>query len=314
MWAKKFLCGLGVAFACATSSLLPVEAATQRQTYPAQHAAAPLELASSSVLAVDLDSGQELYSSNPDLIRPIASITKLMTAMVVLDSNLPLNEPLAVTIREVHEMQGIFSRVRLGSVQTRRELLNLALMSSENRAAATLAHYYPGGYQAFIAEMNMKAKALGMRHTHFVEPTGLSEHNTSTARDLTRLLRAANRYGLIRTLSTTPGHSVAFSNPGYVQQFNNTNPLVRNGNWNIYLSKTGFTNAAGNCLVMTASMGGRRVAVALLDSYGKHTRFADAARLRTWLETGRSEPLRSDLRRYKEQRNQSLRSSLQASR
>lgn len=312
MWAKKLACALGILIAA--GSLPLAHAASQRPTQPVMQSAAPLELASSSVLAIDLDTGRELYSSNPDLVRPIASITKLMTAMVVLDSNLPLNEPLAVTIRDVREMQGVFSRVRLGSVVSRRELLELALMSSENRAAATLAHYYPGGYPAFIAEMNLKAQALGMRNTRFVEPTGLSEHNVSSARDLAVMMRAAASYGLIRVLSTTEERSVRFSQPAYVQSFLNTNPLVRKDDWNILLSKTGFTNEAGHCLVMAASMGGRRVAVALLDSYGKYTRFADAKRLRSWLEHGHSEPISSNLRHYKQQRNQQLQSSLRASR
>lgn len=310
MWAKKILCGLGMLVGCAIASLpvTPVEAAVRRITTPVQIVGP--ELASSSVLAIDLESGQELLSRDADSVRPMASITKLMTAMVVLDRGQRLDEILTVTDRQTREMKGVFSRVRQGSQQSRGELLLLALMSSENRAASTLAHYYPGGYQAFISAMNAKARSLGMTRTNFIEPTGLSERNVSTARDLMRMLRAANRYGLIRAMTTTPNRTVAFSKPGYVEGFNNTNPLVRNDNWRVIISKTGFTNEAGHCLVMAAEMAGRQVGVVLLDSAGKQSRFADAVRVRQWLETGRSAAIPQDARRYRQQRSaQNLQSS-----
>ncbi|WP_104092591.1 D-alanyl-D-alanine endopeptidase, partial [Arthrobacter sp. GMC3] len=187
-----------------------------------------------------------LYSSNPDMVVPIASVTKLMTAMVVLDAKLPLDQALPVTIRDAREMQGVFSRVRIGSEISRREMLLLTLMSSENRAAASLAHHYPGGYSAFIQAMNAKARALGMTRTHYVEPTGLSERNVSSANDLVKLIRASRQYALIQQFSTTDEKTVAFRKPNYTLGFRNTNALVRKNNWDIQLSKTGFTNAAGH--------------------------------------------------------------------
>src|SRR5690606_5499962 len=202
------------------------------------------QLASGSALLVDLKTSQVLYSSNPDLVVPIASVTKLMTAMVVLDAKLPLDERLPITIRDAVEMQGVFSRVRVGSEISRRDMLLLTLMSSENRAAASLAHHYPGGYSAFIQAMNLKAKALGMSHTYYVEPTGLSEKNVSSARDLVKLLKASQGYPLIGTLSTTTEKTVAFRKPNYTLGFRNTNGLVRKAGWDIDLTKTGYTDAA----------------------------------------------------------------------
>ncbi|WP_313285415.1 D-alanyl-D-alanine endopeptidase, partial [Stutzerimonas kunmingensis] len=225
---------------------------------PAIHAQAAKpavqELASGSALLVDLKTNEVLYSSNPDMVVPIASVTKLMTAMVVLDAKLPLDQALPVTIRDAREMQGVFSRVRIGSEISRREMLLLTLMSSENRAAASLAHHYPGGYSAFIQAMNAKARALGMTRTHYVEPTGLSERNVSSANDLVKLIRASRQYALIQQFSTTDEKTVAFRKPNYTLGFRNTNALVRKNNWDIQLSKTGFTNAAGHCLVMSTTM------------------------------------------------------------
>ena len=178
-------------------------------------AAAQPQIASGSAMIVDLNTNKVIYASHPDLVRPIASITKVMTAMVVLDARLPLDEKLKVDISHTPEMKGIYSRVRLNSEIRRKNMLLLALMSSENRAAASLAHHYPGGYDAFIRAMNAKAKALGMKNTHFVEPTGLSIHNVSTARDLTKLLIASKQYPLIGQLSTTREEMATFSNPAY---------------------------------------------------------------------------------------------------
>lgn len=173
------------------------------------------ELASGSALLVDLNTNEVLYSSNPDMVVPIASVTKLMTAIVALDAKLPLDQVLPVTIRDAKEMQGVFSRVRIGSEISRRELLLLTLMSSENRAAASLAHHYPGGYSAFIQAMNAKARALGMSRTYYVEPTGLSERNVSSANDLVKLIRASRQYPLIQQFSTTDEKTVAFRKPNY---------------------------------------------------------------------------------------------------
>src|SRR5690606_8629831 len=244
---------------------------------PASFAApAQQELASGSALLVDLNTNQVLYSSNPDLVVPIASVTKLMTAMVVLDAQLPLDEQLPITIRDAAEMQGVFSRVRIGSEISRREMLLLTLMSSENRAAASLAHHYPGGYAAFIQAMNLKASELGMSSTRYVEPTGLSELNVSSANDLVKLLRASQAYPLIDELSTQGEKTVAFRKPNYTLGFRNTNALVRKPNWDIQLTKTGFTNAAGHCLVMRTVMDRRDVAFVVLDAFGKYTHMADA--------------------------------------
>ncbi len=261
-----------------------------------------LELASASALVVDLATGRELYATLPNVVVPIASITKLMTAMVVLDARQSLDEIIPVTIRETRELKGVYSRVRVGSRQSRRELLRLALMSSENRAASTLAHYYPGGHAAFVAAMNAKARSLGMRNTRFAEPTGLSVRNVSTPRELVGLLKAARQYALIRQFSTTPGGDAYFRAPDYALSFFNTNPLVRNSDWNIQLSKTGFTEPAGHCLVMVASVNGHPTAMVFMDSLGKSSRFGDASRVRNWFEKGQLSPLPSAAISYRQSR------------
>lgn len=263
---------------------------------------ANLELAAGSAMVVDLESDKVLFASNPDVVVPIASISKLMGAMVALDAKQPLDELIPVRINETKELRGVYSRVRVNSWISRKEMLRLSLMSSENRAAASLGHNYPGGYARFMAAMNAKAKALGMRNTHFVEPTGLSEKNVSTARDLVVLLKAARTYPLIRELSTTPRKDAFFQKPKYALSFNNTNPLVRRSDWEVIVTKTGFTNKAGHCLAMLAEMKNRPTAVVLLDTYGKQTHFADANRVRRWLETGKGGPVPAAALSYKKQR------------
>jgi len=260
------------------------------------------EIASSSALIVDLRTNEILYSSNADMVMPIASITKLMTALVVLAARQPLDERLPVMIDEVREMRGVFSRVQLGSELTRRELLLITLMSSENRAAATLAHHYPGGVEAFVEEMNFQAKALGMRNSQFAEPTGLSQYNQSTAEDLVKLLQATERFPLIGEFSSMSGTAVSFTRPRYSLEFRNTNHLVNRDDWRINVSKTGFTNAAGRCLVMKTEMDGRPVALIVLDAYGKLTHTADASRLRRWVETGTVTPVAPAALAYKQER------------
>jgi D-alanyl-D-alanine endopeptidase (penicillin-binding protein 7) len=267
--------------AAVTSNALATEASLQRD--PAQ-----LHLASGSALLVDLQTSKVIYQSKADQVLPIASVTKLMTAMVVLDAKQSMTEDLTVDISQTPEMRGVFSRVKLGSTLNRHDMMLIALMSSENRAAATLAHHYPGGYSAFIAAMNAKARSLGMDHTHYVEPTGLSIHNVSTARDLSKLLIAARRYPMLSDLSTTREKTVAFRKPNYTLGFHNTDHLLNKSNWDIKLTKTGFTNEAGHCLVLVTSMAGRPVAMVILDAFGKYTHFADAARMRSWMETGKS--------------------------
>ncbi len=267
--------------------------------------AAPLsqpQIASGSAMVIDLNTNHVLYASHPDRVRPIASITKLMTAIVVLDARQPLDQILNVDISHTPEMRGVFSRVRLKSQISRKNMLLLALMSSENRAAASLAHHYPGGYNAFIRAMNAKARALGMTHTHYVEPTGLSIQNVSTARDLTKLLIATKRYPLLGQLSTTHENMASFANPTYTLPFRNTNHLVYRPDWRIQLTKTGFTNEAGHCLVMRTMISGRPVALVVLDAFGKYTHFADANRLRAWLETGRSASVPATALAYKKQK------------
>lgn len=244
-------------------------------------------IASGSALVVDLNSNKVLYSLHPDRVRPIASVTKLMTVMVVLDAHQSLTEKINVDIHRTAELNGVFSRVKLNSEISREEMIRLALMSSENRAAASLAHHYPGGYQAFIQAMNQKAKRLGMHHTHYVEPTGLSTLNISNAEDLVRLLKATRQYPLIGQLSTTREYNAIFSHPTYSLPFRNTNHLVYNNIWNIALTKTGYTDIAGHCLVMRAMINQRPVALVVLDAFGKYTHFADANRIRRWIETGK---------------------------
>ena len=260
------------------------------------------QIASGSGLVVDLQTNQVLYSSNPDRVAPIASVTKLMTAVVTLDAKLPMDQQLPVIIRDVPEMQGVYSRVRIGSEISRQDMLQLALMSSENRAAASLAHHYPGGVKAFVAAMNAKAKALGMSHTRYVEPTGLSELNVSSASDLVKLLKASQQYPLIGQYSTTQEKTAYFRKPSYSLGFRNTNRLVYKPDWSIQLTKTGFTNEAGHCLVMRTRMDGKPVAFVVLDAYGKFTHMADANRLKKWLETGKVSPVPAAALSYKQQK------------
>nr|WP_178088814.1 D-alanyl-D-alanine endopeptidase [Pseudomonas quercus] len=288
-----------LAGACFTSNVTAAAASFSRD--PAQ-----LHLASHSALLVDLQTGQVIYENKPDQVVPIASVTKLMTAMVVLDAKQSMSEDIAVDISQTKEMKGVFSRVKLGSTLSRHDMMLIALMSSENRAAATLAHHYPGGYNAFITAMNAKARALGMSHTRYVEPTGLSEKNVSTARDLSKLLTAARRYPMLSELSTTKEKTVSFKKPNYTLGFHNTDHLLNQKNWDIQITKTGFTDKAGHCLVLVTSMGGRPVAMVILDAFGKYTHFADATRLRTWVETGRGAKAPAVAMQYKAEKHRQL--------
>lgn len=299
MPGKIRLIALSVSLLTVAYAAMPLRA--ELQAAPAEVLGQP-QIASGSALVVDMQSGKVLYSSHPERVRPIASITKLMTAMVTLDANLPLDQRVRVDISQTAELKGVFSRVKVNSEISRHDLLLLALMSSENRAAAALAHSYPGGYAAFINAMNRKAKALGMNHTHYVEPTGLSINNVSTAGDLVKLLRATRQYPLIGELSTTKEETATFSHPSYSLPFRNTNHLIYRDNWQIQLTKTGFTNAAGHCLAMRTMINGRPVALVVMDAFGKFTHFADASRLRTWLETGKIEKVPAAALSYKRQK------------
>lgn len=262
-----------------------------------------LHIASGSAMLVDLQTNKVIYASNPDVVVPIASVTKLMTGMVVLDAKQNMDEYISINISDTPEMKGVFSRVKLNSEMPRKEMLLITLMSSENRAAASLAHHYPGGYAAFIAAMNAKAKALGMNSTRYVEPTGLSIHNVSTARDLSKLVQAARKYPLLTQLSTTKEKTVSFRKPSYTLGFSNTDHLVNRANWDIKLTKTGFTNQAGHCLVLVTSMGNRPVSLVILDAFGKFTHFADASRIRKWVETGKSGSVPDVALQYKADKN-----------
>ena len=243
----------------------------------------PVFLRSSSALVQDADTGEVVIHKNSDAVVPIASITKLMTAMVILDRGLDLEQRIVLSREDVDSVKGSRSRLRTGSVLTRDELLLLALMASENRAAAALGRTYPGGMPAFVAAMNAKADALGMTDSHFVEPTGLSPANVASARDLAKLVRAAHAYPLIREYSTRDKARVqAFG--GRPLNFVNTNGLVRSSYWEIDLSKTGYISEAGRCLVMHVRMASKDLIVVLLASWGKRSRIGDANRIRKWLE------------------------------
>lgn len=248
----------------------------------ASHAGIPA-LKSSSALVVD-QSGRALFAKNVDHVVPIASITKLMTAMVVIDAGLPLNEPIAISEDDKDLIKGTRSRLRIGTVLSRRELLHLALMASENRAAEALSRVYPGGTKAFVAAMNQKAVELGMWRTRFVDGTGLSSDNVSTAQDLSKMVAAAYHYPLIREFTTDTGTTVQVAN-GRTMNYNNSNRLVKSREWEIGLSKTGYISEAGRCLVMQAKIAGKPVIIVLLDSWGKLTRIGDANRLKRWMET-----------------------------
>ena len=243
----------------------------------------PQQLRSASVVVMDAGTGEVVIDKNADAVVPIASITKLMTAMVVLDRGLELDQRVVLSRDDVDMRKGSRSRLRNGAVLTRDELLMLALMSSENKAAAALARTYPGGTVAFVAAMNQKAAALAMSDSQFVDPTGLSPRNLSSARDLVKLVNAAHDYPLIREYSTRSRATVRVY--GRPMAFGNTNGLVRNARWSIGLSKTGYISEAGRCLVMRVQMASKDLVVVLLDSWGKNSRVGDANRIKKWLET-----------------------------
>ncbi len=242
-----------------------------------------LRVKSHIALIYDEQTQRPLYNKNSRTVVPIASITKLMTAMVLLDANLPMDVDVSVAEDELNSRRAR-SRLRVGMTLNRSEMLRLALMASENRAALALARSYPGGTAAFVAAMNAKAQQLGMQDTVFFDPTGLGSNNVSTAQDLVKMVAAARDYDLINQYTTTASHSVD-NLGGHTVRFSNTNPLVRNASWDIGLSKTGFINEAGKCLVMQATIDDRPVIIVLLDSWGKSTRVGDANRIKKWMES-----------------------------
>jgi D-alanyl-D-alanine endopeptidase (penicillin-binding protein 7) len=261
-----------------------------------------LDLRASAALVVDQKSGAALYAKNIDVPTSIASITKLMTAMVTLDAGLPMYEEIEVNKEDVDRLKGTGSRLAMGARLTREELLHLALIASENRAASALSRIYPGGRSAFISAMNRKAKEIGMHDSHFVDSTGLNSANRATATDLVKMVDAAYRYPMIREISATGSYDVSLPGTQVVKirkngklrkeyrpvqrhvAFNNTNSLTRSGDWDIGVSKTGYINEAGHCLVMQTKIADQRVIIVLLDSIGKWGRIGDAQRIRKWLE------------------------------
>lgn len=256
--------------AAASAAAMPPPAASAR----AEAAA----LRSSTAYVQDLETSTVIFAKNENVVRPIASISKLMTAVVVVDANLPMDEMLEITDDDVDGLKHTTSRLRVGTKLSRGDMLHLALMSSENRAANALGRHYPGGLPAFVAAMNAKAQSLGMTSTRFIEPTGLSSNNVSSPHDLARLLRAASQRPLIHRYSTDTEYEVEINNR--TQTFRNTNLLVRKPDWDIKVSKTGYINEAGECLVMLARINGRDLAIVLLDSQGKLSRIGDAVRIR----------------------------------
>jgi D-alanyl-D-alanine endopeptidase (penicillin-binding protein 7) len=270
----------GVKRVSAVMRIEPVHASFG-QLYGLHNTADALDLKSSVALVLDSDTNEVLFSKNSQAVLPIASLTKLMTAVVVAEANLPLGEPLTVIQDDVDTEIFSSSRLRVGTTLSREEMLHLALMSSENRAAHALGRSYPGGLDAFVAAMNRKAHDLGMNDTHYVEPTGLSSRNQSSARDLATLVKAAEEHQMIRDFSTSSEFQVELGNRP--AQFHTTNALVRSPAWDIALQKTGFINEAGRCLVMQAKMAGRKLIMVFLDGTGKYSRTGDAERVRRWV-------------------------------
>lgn len=261
------------------------------RTYGLHQAPGALLLRSSVALVMDEANSEVLFDKNSRAVVPIASISKLMTAMVSLDANIPLTDVMEVTDEDRDYEKGTHSRLSVGSRLSREDMLHIALMSSENRAAAALSRYYPGGRPAFLEAMNRKARELGMNDTHFNDPTGLSSQNVSSARDLVKMIEAAAKYPLIRRFSTDTEYNV---NTGKRElHYISTNHLIGHPGWEIHLQKTGYISEAGQCLVMQADVHGRPVIIVLLDSTGRYSRFADAARVRNWLREGGGEQSRT---------------------
>ncbi len=266
---------IATALLAATPALARVRHAAGEPGMPA--------LKSNAVYVLDESNAAVVLSRQSDVAMPIASITKLMTALVVLDAGQPLDETVEITAEDRAGTRGTFSRLEVGARLTRADLMHLALMASENRAAFALGRSYPGGLAACVEAMNAKARALGMKSTRFVEPTGLSSDNVASSEDLARLVQAAAQSPTIQEYSTDPSYAVPVRRR--TVEFRNTDALVRNPTWNIIVQKTGYIAEAGRCLVMKAIFEGRSVVIVLLDSAGKYTRVADARRIRKWLES-----------------------------
>ncbi len=264
---------------------------------------ATLRLASVNAAIAELNTDTPLYAKNADRVIPIASVTKLMTAMVVLDGAQPLDEWLTIVDRKRDAPNNAYSRIRIGSELKRADLLRIALMSSENLATHVLASHYPGGRGAFVEAMNDKARALGMTQTRFTGPSGLSTNNRSTVADLLKMVNAAHGYEQIREYSTTSYYVARFRQPRYTLEYGNTNALVASDRWNVTLSKTGYLNEAGRCLVMVTNVGGHAIAMALMDSFGSRTPLGDAGRVKRWITTGASGSVANAALEYERRKN-----------
>jgi D-alanyl-D-alanine endopeptidase (penicillin-binding protein 7) len=266
---------------------LPQPASSGSKKQASEATKKTVNLASVSAIAIDAKDGSALLAKNTDLVMPIASITKVMTAMVVLDARQSMKEKIRFTREDKRAINNYYSRIRLGSELSRADTLRIALMSSENLASAALGRNYPGGMKAFVKAMNKKARKLGMKNTHFVDSTGLSEKNTSTAADLAKMVLAAAKYPIIKEYSTTSVHTVRFSRPRYRLAYTNTNVLVRSGRNDVKLSKTGYLDEAGRCLVMLKRLANKNVVLVMLDSFGKRSPVGDANRIKQWLQNGK---------------------------
>lgn len=262
-----------------------------------------LQLGAVKAAIVELENGNTLYAKHSDWVTPIASITKLMTALVVMKSGLDLNERLEIPTPDRDTQKNAYSRIRIGSTLKRGDLLRLALMSSENLAAYTLAERYPGGKSAFVAKMNQTAQNLGMKNTRFVDSSGLSTQNVSTAADLVKLISAVAKYDTIREYSTTTRYTANFKSPRYSLSYGNTNLLVHRDSWNIELSKTGYLTEAGRCLVLLSTFEGREVAMVFLDAFGKRTPQGDAGRVKRWITTGNGGTIAGAARQYEQSKS-----------
>jgi D-alanyl-D-alanine endopeptidase (penicillin-binding protein 7) len=260
--------------------------------------ASKVTLGSVKAAVFDLKSGEMLFSKHADWVTPIASITKLMTALVLLDSEQPLNAWLEIPKPDLETRKNAYSRMRIGSKLKRGDLLKLALMSSENLAAYTLAYHHPGGVVAFVADMNNKAEQLSMVNSTFVDPSGLSKLNVATASDLVKLLAAAAKHEEIQQYSTKSRYTARFKSPRYSLAYGNTNRLVRRNNWDITLSKTGYITEAGRCLVLMSKLDGKDIGMVFLDSFGKLTPLGDAARVKRWITTGKAGHISGAALRY----------------
>lgn len=285
----KRLAALFAALALASTAIAADKPAPRAKAKPARAIAdvdkdGDPNLKSTAALVLDANTGETLFAKNADAIHPIASITKLMTAMVVLDAKLPLEEPVQISTEDLDLLKGTKSRLPVGAHFRRDDLIRIALVASDNRAAAALGRAYPGGIEAFVEAMNAKARLMGLESTRFVDSSGLAPGNVSSPAELARLVAEASKYDIIREYSTTPALDVTLPDSGRKVNYVNTNALVRAGDWKIGVSKTGYISESGKCLVMQALIANTPVVIVLLDSWGRLTRIGDANRIKRWLE------------------------------